>query len=77
MCNSFDYFAIMPFCELVVAKIILVPCSVSKQLKRDNSGHGEVTINNAATVIIYFCCHKIANIDLVLKIVFILPCPLI
>ena len=44
------YFSyIMPFCKYVMAKVILVPCSV-KQLKRDNAGHGEATINNAASV---------------------------
>ena len=41
---------IMLFSKHVVAKVILVPCSVKQQLIRDKAGHGEVTRNNAATV---------------------------
>ena len=37
----------MPFCKHVVAKF-RVP--LMKPLNRDKVGHGEVTINNAATV---------------------------
>ena len=41
-CANWD--TIMLFCNQVVAKVI------SEQLKRDNAGHGEVTLNNEATV---------------------------
>ena len=40
----------MQFCKNVVAKVILVPCSVT----RDNTGHGEATINNATTLFTIF-----------------------
>ena len=42
---------IMPSWQHVVAKVILVSCSVTNQLKRDSVGHGEVTINNARIII--------------------------
>ena len=38
---------IIPLCKHVVAKVILVPCSVNFTGKRDKVGHGEATINNA------------------------------
>ena len=31
----------MSFCLLVVSEVILVPFPLTKQLKRDNGGHGE------------------------------------
>ena len=49
----------MPLFKHVVAKVILVPCSVNFILKSGqcwpgNVGHGEVAINNAVTLICLF-----------------------
>ena len=41
----------MTFGKHVVAKVILVPYPLTKQLKWDNAGHREMTINNAVTVL--------------------------
>ena len=41
---------IIPLCKHVVAKVTLVPCSVNLTGKRDQVGHGEVTINNARII---------------------------
>ena len=41
---------IMPFCKHVVAKVIWFRVPLSKQLKRDSVGHGEVTMNNARII---------------------------
>ena len=35
---------IIQLCKHVVAKVTLVPCSVNLTSRRDNVGHGEVTI---------------------------------
>ena len=45
------YSIIMPFCKHIVAKVILIPCSVNETGKTDSVGHGEVTINNARIII--------------------------
>ena len=34
----------------IMAKVILVPCSVNETVERDNASHVEVPINNATTV---------------------------
>ena len=41
---------IIPFCKHVMAKVTLVPCSVSLIGKRDKAGHRDVTINNARII---------------------------
>ena len=46
--SPFD--SIIPLCKHVVAKVTLVPCSVHLTGKRDEVGHGEVTINNARII---------------------------
>ena len=50
---------IIPLCKHVVAKVILVPCSVNLTGKRDKVGHGEVTINNAG---LYKCIYNIKSV---------------
>ena len=40
----------MYFCKRVVAKVKLIPRSVTKQLRRDNACREKVAINNTATV---------------------------
>ena len=42
---------IIPLCKHVVAKVTLVPCSVNLTGKRDEVGHGKVTINNARIMV--------------------------
>ena len=59
------YNVIMRFCKHV-SKVILVPCSVL-QLKQDNAGQGEATINNAANVPIF-------ALDIFITIYFQQPC---
>ena len=34
----------------IMAKVILVPCSVNETVEQDNASHVEVPINNATTV---------------------------
>ena len=41
----------IPFCKHVVAKVILVPCSVNLTGKREKVGHGGATINNVRIII--------------------------
>ena len=47
-----DLLVIIQLCKHVVAKVTLVPCSVNLTGKRDEVGHGEVTINNARIIVI-------------------------
>ena len=48
--NVNTYETIMPFCQHVVAKVTLVPCSVNLEGKRNKVGYGEVTVNNARII---------------------------
>ena len=69
--NVNTYETIMPFCQHVVAKVTLVPCSVNLTGKRDKVGHGEVTIINARIITKLFAfslyslllCHLISKRD--------------